>query len=49
VISELGFAVLVWGSLAIVAVVFGYLLLTTLQGVVRARRDQQSGQPGVGR
>lgn len=48
-ISELGFAVLVWGSLAVVAAVFGYVLLTTLRDVVRARRDQQSGQPGVGR
>jgi hypothetical protein len=44
VISELGFAVLVWGSLAVVAAVFGYVLLTTLQGVVRTRRDQQSGR-----
>jgi hypothetical protein len=42
VISELWFAVLVWGSLAVVAAVFGYVLLTTFQGIVRARRDQRS-------
>jgi len=40
-LSALGFAVLIWGSLALVAVVFLYELLT----VWRDRKERTAGSP----
>lgn len=45
-ISELAFAVLVWGSLAVVAAIFGYVLVTTLRDLVRSREQADPAEVG---
>lgn len=39
-ISATTFAILLWGSLALVAAVFGYLLVATLRDLRRTRRGR---------
>jgi hypothetical protein len=39
VISTLAFTLLVWGSLAVVAASFGYVLVTTLREFVQSREE----------